>query len=263
MHKRLYPELIGLTEQSPGQVCKVILGLNWTLAQVSIDGVKSAGLCFSPQDAPRVLTWPGTLVGRKTTELTPWLNHWDACEAAVGGAVTNAVINHGSTSLAQSQLLPAIPHISPHLAVFAHFAPSLQGAKVVVIGSYPGLETSGLLGDFTCLERRPRPGELPDTAAEYILPSADWVFITASSIANKTLPRLLALSAQARVVLMGPSLPWLANWQDYGVDYVAGVAIRDMQALEEALAEGGGTRIFSQGVGYCVHATGRVRAEQP
>ena len=86
------------------------------------------------------------------------------------------------------------------------FAPHVQGTKVVVIGSYPGLEASGLLGDFTCLERRPRPGELPDTAAESILPQAEWVFITASSIANKTLPRLLTLSARARVVLMGPSV---------------------------------------------------------
>ncbi|HMU66773.1 MAG TPA: DUF364 domain-containing protein, partial [Cellvibrionaceae bacterium] len=109
------------------------------------------------------------------------------------------------------------------------------------------------------IERRVRPGDLPDTAAEFILPEADWVFITASSIANKTLPRLLALAAQARVVLMGPSVPWLANWQDYGVDYVAGVAIKDPAALAQTLMEGGGTRIFSQGVGYCVYATGRMR----
>ena len=105
-------------------------------------------------------------------------------------------------------------------------------------------------------------GELPDTAAESILPQADWVFITASSIANKTLPRLLTLSARAHVVLMGPSVPWLDNWQAYGVDYVAGVAIKDPEALSQTLMEGGGTRIFSQGVGYCVYATGRVRGDQ-
>jgi uncharacterized protein (DUF4213/DUF364 family) len=258
MHRLLYPQLLSLAEQ-PAQVSKVILGLNWTLAEVSIEGAKSVGLSFSPQDAPRILTWPGTLVGKNAAELAPWLKHWDPCEAAVGAAVTNAVINHRSLSLSQAQLLPAVPHIPPHLAVFSHFAPSVQGAKVVVIGSYPGLEASGLLGDFTCIERRVRPGDLPDTAAEFILPEADWVFITASSIANKTLPRLLALAAQARVVLMGPSVPWLANWQDYGVDYVAGVTIKDADALTQTLMEGGGTRIFSPGVGYCVYATGRLR----
>lgn len=261
MPQDLYAQLLRCTQQ-PAQVSKVILGLNWTLAEVALDGGKSYGLCFSPQDAPRVLTWPGTLVGKPAAELGPWLSHWDACEAAVGGAVSNAVINHRSASLAQAQLLPAVAHIPPHLAVFAHFAPHVQGTKVVVIGSYPGLEASGLLGDFTCLERRPRPGELPDTAAESILPQAEWVFITASSIANKTLPRLLTLSARARVVLMGPSVPWLYNWQAYGVDYVAGVAIKDPEALSQTLIEGGGTRIFSQGVGYCVYATGRVRGDQ-
>jgi hypothetical protein len=43
------------------------------------------------------------------------------------------------------------------------------------------------------------------------------------------------------------------------VDYVAGVTIKDADALTQTLMEGGGTRIFSPGVGYCVYATGRLR----
>lgn len=86
-------------------------------------------------------------------------------------------------------------------------------------------------------------GILSDTAADYILPHADWVFITASSIANKTLPHLLSLTKNARVVLMGPSLPWSFEWAEFGVSYLAGVDVCDRGKLVEIASEGGGTRI--------------------
>jgi uncharacterized protein (DUF4213/DUF364 family) len=76
------------------------------------------------------------------------------------------------------------------------------------------------------------------------------VFITASSIANKTLPHLFELSKNAQVVLMGPSLPWLSGWRDFGVNYLAGVAVRDREKLFQIAAEGGGTRIFDEAVEY-------------
>jgi uncharacterized protein (DUF4213/DUF364 family) len=78
------------------------------------------------------------------------------------------------------------------------------------------------------------------------------VFLTASAIANKTLPRLLELSRRAQVVLMGPSVPWLAEWADFGVDYLAGVRVRACDALWQVAAEGGGTRIFQEAVEYRV-----------
>jgi uncharacterized protein (DUF4213/DUF364 family) len=51
---------------------------------------------------------------------------------------------------------------------------------------------------------RPFPDTLPESAAPEILSGADWTFLTASAIANQTLPRLLALAQGSRIVLMGP-----------------------------------------------------------
>jgi len=59
------------------------------------------------------------------------------------------------------------------------------------------------------LERQPGPGDLPDPMAEYLVPEADWVLLTAISIPNKTFPRLAELSHDAKLVLMGPTVPWL------------------------------------------------------
>ncbi|MNY47092.1 hypothetical protein D3C86_1823320 [compost metagenome] len=138
--------------------------------------------------------------------------------------------------------------------MFAHFRPRLAGQRVVVIGHYPGLERLWHDFPYQCLERNPQDGDLPDSAAEFLLPQADWVFVTASSLANKTLPRLLELSRQARVVLMGPSLPWLEGWRQFGVDYLAGVQVLDASAARQVVAEGGGTRLFAGPVEYALLA---------
>jgi hypothetical protein len=91
---------------------------------------------------------------------------------------------------------------------------------------------------------------LPDTAAEYLLPEAEWVFITASSIPNKTFPRLAELSRDATTVLMGPTTPWLPELKHFGIDYLAGVEVADPDALRQTIAEGGGVRVFDEGVRY-------------
>jgi len=224
------------------------LGLNWTLAEVG----ERLGFAFSPRQVPRTLSWAGTLAGRPGAELRPWLLSWNAAEAAVGLAVLNASLNGAGSCLRDAQ--PLRGEVPGHLRVFAHFRPQLAGQRVVVIGHYPGLERLWHDFPYQCLERNPQDGDLPDSAAEFLLPQADWVFVTASSLANKTLPRLLELSRQARVVLMGPSLPWLEGWRQFGVDYLAGVRVLDAPAARQVVAEGGGTRLFAGPVEYALLA---------
>lgn len=248
----------------------VQLGINWTaLALSSASGnaansphsipaphfpaslAQNIGLAFSPSDVPRTLSWPGTLRGRPVHELLPWISSWIPAEAAVGLAALNAVMN-GTPSLLDTAQYPS-GNAPAHLRVFEHFTSQVKNRNVVVIGRYPGLDRLWSDIRYQCLERKPLADDLPDTAAEYCLPQADWVFITASSIANKTLPRLLQLSRSARVVLMGPSLPWWPHWRDFGVEYLAGVRVTDPDLLWQVVAEGGGTRLFGDAVQYCLH----------
>jgi uncharacterized protein (DUF4213/DUF364 family) len=51
---------------------------------------------------------------------------------------------------------------------------------------------------------------------------------------------------------MGPTLPWLSELAEMGVNYLAGVRVINPQALRQTVAEGGGTRIFETGVQYCI-----------
>jgi uncharacterized protein (DUF4213/DUF364 family) len=147
-------------------------------------------------------------------ELAEWLRSWDPYEATVGMAALNACLNSGSELAAAA--LPLWPTGPANLAVFEHFRAEVGGRRVVVVGRYPGLDTLDLGWDLAVLERQPSPGDHPDPAAEYLLPKADWVFLTATSLVNKTFPRLPKLARDARLVLMGPTVPRVEALADWG-----------------------------------------------
>lgn len=233
------------SSQTNTLIQEIIIGLTWTYCQA--DGI---GLCMSPGQPTRTLPWSGTLVNMTVGDLATGLESWDSYKATVAMAAINAVINSKSPLLSSS--VPLSPHSSANLAVFEHFLPQIRGKRVVVIGRYPGLAKYEQEIDLTVLERQPTAQDLPDTACEYLLPEADWVFLTATSIVNKTFPRLVELSQNAKLVLMGPTLPWLPDLADMGIDYLAGVAVTNPLALRQTIAEGGGTRIFDVGVQYRV-----------
>jgi hypothetical protein len=150
-----------------------------------------------------------------------------------------------------------------NLAVFEYFLPQLQSSKTVVIGRYPGLDEFAQTHqlNLTVLERQPGPGDLPDIACEYLLPDAEWVFLTASTIPNKTFPRLAELARNATTVLMGPTAPWLPELYHFGIDYLAGIDIADADTLRATVCEGGGVRLFDGGVRYRIAALGNNAAQ--
>ncbi|MFA5982992.1 MAG: DUF364 domain-containing protein [Methylococcaceae bacterium] len=246
--ERIYQLLLDSCSTN-AKIDSLTIGLVWTLCKSSENN--AAGLAMSPGLATRVLPWSGSLTGKPIVDLAAWIWQWEPYQATVAMAAINACIN--SRTLPEAILLEPDPEYA-NLAVFDYFLPQLQDKKVVIIGHYPGIERYREQMQLTILERQPSPGDLPDAACEYLLPQADWVFLTASSIPNKTFPRLAELSANANTVLMGPTVPWLPQLHEFGINYLAGVKIADINALEQTVAQGGGVRIFNQGVRYCIAA---------
>lgn len=228
-------------QQPVEQVC---IGQVWTLVRVA----GQTGLCMTPQSYSRTLPWSGTLCGRPAGELIGWLSSWQPFESALAVATLNAVL--AGTETARALMQEATPVGAGNLAVFHALREQIVAGRIGIIGRYPGLERALEGIDYLCFERAPGMDDLPDPAAEYLLPDCDWAFITASALANKTLPRLLQLGARARRVLMGPSLPWSPLWQRWGVSCLAGVEVLDDARLWQTVSEGGGVRIFEGGVGY-------------
>ncbi|MEM8602764.1 MAG: DUF364 domain-containing protein [Cyanobacteria bacterium P01_H01_bin.121] len=238
-------DLLKEASHSTTPIQEVLIGLTWTLCQV--DGI---GVAMSPGQVTRTLPWSGTLVNRPVADLAAWIDSWNPFEATVGMAAINATLNAASPLLEAAQ--PLTPTGSGNLAVFEHFLPMIQKQRVVIIGRYPNLDQYEQVADISVIERQPVGGDFPDPACEYLLPQADWVFLTATSIINKTFPRLVELSQQAKLVLMGPTLPWHPALAEMGIDYLAGVRVSNPTVLRQTIAEGGGVRIFEAGVQYCV-----------
>lgn len=235
-------------------ILECCLGLTWSYCLIGSNtstGQLSTSLGFaqSPGVATRMLDFPGTIQGQPVGNIAQWLLEWDANRACLGMAALNSQINHSQNPLIrEATKLPSSSH--PNLDVFSYFLPKLQGKKVVVIGHYPGMETlaSGL--NLTVLERNPSGEDLPDPAAEYFMAGADWVFITATSLINKTFPRLAELAKNAVTVLMGPSLPWSPVFAEYNIDFLAGPLLQDPNKACQIAREGGGKKLFGEGVCY-------------
>lgn len=244
--KRIYDMLLDYCSGN-ASIDSLTIGLVWTVCREQQNG--GLGLCMSPGVPNRTLPWAGTLTGKPLIELASWLMSWDPYQACLAMAAINSCIN--ARSLPESILLDAVEG-RENLAVFDYFLPRFSGKKVTVVGRYPGLDYFREHCDLTVLELNPGLGDLPAAACEYNLPQSDWVFISASSIPNKTFPRLAELSSGAVTVLMGPTVPWLPQWHEFGIDYLAGVEVTDSEALMETAAQGGGVRIFTKGVQYRV-----------
>ena len=209
---------------------------------------------MTPVASTRTLPWPGTLAGQSLKALGKGILAWEPYQATAAMAAINCSINNGRY-LPEGMLLEAQPGAA-NLTVFDYFLPLTQDQCVVVIGHYPGIERYTEQYGWHVLERMPVAGDYPDPACEFLLPEADWVFLSASSIPNKTFPRLAELSRSAKTVLMGPTVPWLAELHHFGIDYLAGVEVTDAEALYQTVAEGGGVRIFETGVRYKVAKLG-------
>lgn len=139
--------------------------------------------------------------------------------------------------------------------------PQIQEKKVAVIGHFRGLEKIRESCELSILERRPIPGDLPDPACEYILPSQDVVIITGSTLINKTLPRLLQLCPTAKVMLTGPSTPISPVMIKHGVHILAGMVVDDKAGTAQLLKEGGHHEFFNRGTHMMVLHRGELTQE--
>jgi hypothetical protein len=89
------------------------------------------------------------------------------------------------------------------------------------------------------LELRPRPGDLAAHEAAEVLPQADVVALTGTSLLNHTFDELLALCQPgAYVVLLGASAPLTPVLLEQGVNAVSGTRVVDVPAVLGAVGEG-------------------------
>ncbi len=233
----IYDELIAaVPEDLVATEC--MIGLYWTL--VRSGGV---GVSLTMRKEPGRLNLD-KITGVSLRELASNIKSWNNLRAMVGLAAINAAFN---TPGQIEKLLGHPLTFQKHANAFSHYIDQVRGKKVAVVGHFPGLEELAKVSQFSILERNPNPGDFPDPACEYLLGEQDFVFITATSLINKTLPRLLELSRGAVTVLVGPSTPLSPIFFKHGVETLAGLVVVEPSGFWRTVAEGGRMEIFNNG----------------
>lgn len=221
---RLYDDLVLGVDDA--EVRRVVVGAKWIMVETAAGAVGLAARPSAGPDrpAPAPRSWAGSSL-REMASLAA--RSWDAHETALGIAALNAHYNHAG------QTGPDINGLDLYAGA--------EG-RVVVIGGFP--QIAQRLPRAQVIEIDPRPGEYPEAACEWLLPGAEAVAATASSLANRTLPRLLAAARGARVALVGPGTPLTPRLFDYGIETLCGFVVVDVPALAEVIQAGGSSKQF-------------------
>ncbi|OAM91360.1 DUF364 domain-containing protein [Termitidicoccus mucosus] len=237
----IYDVLVsGLPEDA--RVDAFAAGINWF--GVRADG--GLGLAMSPRETPVRIGPAGRVAGSPLREIAALARSWDFGEAALGIAALNAHHNQPARARERAERAGCV-FSETGASVFTQMLPRIAGRRVAVIGHFHGLEEVARACKLSILERRPQSGDLPDPACEAVLPESDYVFITGTTLINKTLPRLLELARDAFVCLAGPTTPLAPGLFAFGVDLLAGLVVENPDEVWPVVQEGGRHAFFEHG----------------
>ncbi|WP_448187750.1 DUF2478 domain-containing protein [Azospirillum sp. sgz301742] len=221
---RLYEDLVLGVEDA--EVKRVVIGAKWIMVETVAGAVGLAARPSAAADAavPAPVSWAGWSLTALAAQAA---RGWDALEIAIGVAALNAHYNHAAQSGATTNGLDLYSGVE---------------GRVVVIGGFPKIKER--LPAAQVIEIDPRPGEYPEPACDWLLPGAEAAVVTASSLANRTLPRLLAAGRGARLALVGPGTPLTPRLFDYGIETLSGFVAVDVPALADVILAGGSSKQF-------------------
>jgi uncharacterized protein (DUF4213/DUF364 family) len=211
-------------------VRQVLVGAFWTAVVLEGDpprcGLASTLRAETHDEGPPV-PQPGHLREHRGRELAEWLRSPRILEASIGMAAFNALLEVDESACTDLNAEKVIIEQG-------------TGRRVAVVGHFPFVERVRQAAE-TCwvLELRPRPGDLSAGHAAEVLPQADVVALTGTSLLNHTFDDLVSLCRpEAFVVLLGASAPLSPVLLEHGVDAVSGTKVVDVPAVVRAVGEG-------------------------
>lgn len=211
-------------------VSQVLVGACWTAVVLEGDPARcglASTLHAESHDAGPPVREAGRLCRYSARELAEWLNSPRILEASIGMAALNALLEvdeSGCVELNAEDLVVARG----------------SGRRVAIVGHFPFTErVRREAGACWVLELNPRPGDLPADRAEEVLPQADVVALTGTSLLNHTFDDLVGFCRpDAFVVLLGASAPLSRVLLERRVTAVSGTRVVDVPAVLRAVGEG-------------------------
>lgn len=112
--------------------------------------------------------------------------------------------------------------------------------NVAVIGHFPFVEKIGSqFKNFWVLEKNPGPMDIHENLKDEILPQADIVALTATTLLNNTLGEIINLTRENCVrMMLGPSTPMATCLLDMGIDHLGGALVQDRNKVVQGIETG-------------------------
>ena len=211
-------------------VRQVMVGAFWTAVVLESNPIRAglgSTLHGEHHDEGPPVREPGRLRERSGRELAELLRSPQILEASVGMAALNALLDVDESSCVDLNAEDLIVERG-------------AGKRVAIVGHFPFVDrVRQVARESWVLELRPRPGDLAAGQAVDVLPQADVVALTGTSLLNHTFDDLVALCRpEAFVVLLGASAPLSPVLLERGVDAVSGTKVVDVAAAVRAVSEG-------------------------
>jgi uncharacterized protein (DUF4213/DUF364 family) len=222
-------------------VRQILVGAFWTAVVLDTEPV-TCGLASTLRAEgggpwPPV-TEPGRLQQRSGRQLAELLRSERILEASIGMAAFNALLEVDESGMTE---------INADEIILEWGA----GRSVAIVGHFPFIDrVRAAASDCWVLERHPGAGDLPAEQAAEVLPQADVVALTGTSLINHTFEELIALCRpDAFVLLLGPSAPLTTRLFDMGVNAISGTRVHDPDVVLRSLSQGATFRQIKRGGG--------------
>ena len=207
-------------------VRSVLVGARWTVVCSRYCGM-AATLMDNHTHGHSQVRGVGRLHTKTARELAEYARSENLLEASIGVAAINSMLELDESRATE---INAVEVLIEHG----------QGKNVALVGHFPFISRlRSAVGQLWVIEQRPMEGEYPAVAAADLIPQADVVAITSSTLINHTLDGLLALcSPDALVMMLGPSTPLSPVLFDHGVTILSGARIVDEAAVLRTIGQG-------------------------
>jgi len=168
----------------------------------------------------------GDLRNMSALKLAEYAKSDNLLEASIGMATINSLIDIDETKCDAENALDVLIEKG-------------KGKSIAVVGHFPWIpKLQKVARKLWVLEQRPQVGDLPAEAAEDIIPKADVVAITGTSLINHTAEKLLDLAKGSFIVMVGPTTPLSSVLFNWGVDVVSGTKVVEPEKTLRSISEG-------------------------
>jgi len=204
----------------------VLVGAHWTVVCSRYCGLAAAIASDTPHGRTQVRE-AGRLHRKSARELAEYAASTDSLEASIGVAAINSILEVDGSAAREINASEVLIERG-------------WGKNVALVGRFHFIrQLRHAASQLWVIEQHPAEDEHPAESAVDLLPQADVVAITGSTLINHTLDGLLALcNAKATVMILGPSTPLSPILFDHGATIISGTCVIDEAAVMRTVGQG-------------------------